>query len=274
MIGRRAVVGLSLLSALLFCAFAAQSASAAQAVNTTTFTCFDTGNFKTGDFTDAHCDVPGTPGSQQFAHKTIPTFTQTEVTMTNEKVTNGTKDSEPTVVKSKIGLSSVEITCTTVKGEPKNSAVENVEEGKGHFWRGVWAWVTEACTVNKPAKCAVKAPIKSDSTLVAVEKLGAAENEMGVELKGSGAEETLAEVTFEGAECALKSKTFKIKGSLIGTSGPTTESSQTSKGSGATVVVTPKNGMQKTKLGVENAEISTILTRTANGIPLSATTPT
>jgi hypothetical protein len=57
MIGRRAVVSLSLLSALLFSAFAAQSASATKATNTTTFTCVK-GTPGTEQFEDAHCDKP------------------------------------------------------------------------------------------------------------------------------------------------------------------------------------------------------------------------
>lgn len=275
MFGRRAVLGLSLLCALLLCAFAAQSASAATANNTTTYTCLDTGDLKIGDFTDAHCDVTGIPGKEKYKHEKIPLLTVTNVTTTNKNVTNSTKDSEPFVMKSKIGLSSVEITCSSAEAEPENSEIENVESAElPHWFRGRVRHRFGGCTVNKPAKCTVKEPIESNATLEAVEKLGAGANEMGVELKGSGAEETLAEITFEGAECSLKAKTFKVKGSLIETSGPTTESPQTNKESGATVVITPKNNMQKVKLGVETAELSVILTRTSNGKPISATTTT
>ena len=97
---------------------------------------------------------------------------------------------------------------------------------------------------------------------------------MGGEVKGSGAEETFTEITYTGAECSLKGKTFKVKGSAIATSGPTTESGQTGKSTGATAVYTPKNSMQKLKLGIETAEFTAIATSLAGGTPLSGTTVT
>jgi hypothetical protein len=281
MIGRRAVVGLSLLSALLFCAFAAQSASAAKAVNTTMFTCVENGGKK--DFADAHCDEKVAEG--KFGHVAVANDVTTEIAATNAKVTETTKKSEPAVLKSKVGLTEVEISCNTVANEPQNSLAHNVEtEGKHTLTGTVRTHFgnTEKkepldCTVKKPAKCTVKEPIVSNATFEAVEKLGKpAENEMGIELKGSGAEETFAEITFEGPECALKGKTFKVKGSVIGTSGPTTESSQTNHWSGATVVFTPKKEMQKLKLGAEPAEFETIVTQSmaGGGNPITATTCT
>ena len=84
MIGRRATVGLSLLCALAFCAFAAQSASAAKAVNTTAFTCVEGA---TKDFSDAHCDTKVTAGTGQYGHVVIPQGTTTEVV--GENTTTG-----------------------------------------------------------------------------------------------------------------------------------------------------------------------------------------
>jgi hypothetical protein len=279
MIGRRALIGLSLLSALLFCAVAAQSASAAKAVNTTMFTCVKGGGAK--DFKDAHCDEKVTAGTGEFGHVKVENDKTTEVSATNSGVTEGTKKSEPAVFKSKIGLTPVEITCNVVENEPKNSQVHNaqtVTEGKTtHTITGTVRTLFKNCTVNKPAKCTIKQdPVESNATAEAVEGLGPAANEMGVELKGSGAEETFASITFDGNECALKEKTFRVKGSLIATSGPATESSQTNHWSGATAVFTPKKEMQKLKLEIENAEFSTIVTPTENTTktPLAATTCT
>jgi hypothetical protein len=282
MTGRRAVVGLSLLSALLFCAFAAQSASAVKAKNTTLFTCKSVGKEK-GDFKDAHCDEKVEPNKGEFAHVKIPNDVTTEVSATNSTVTNSTKESEPAVLKSKVGLVAVEITCTTTENNAKESLIHNAQTKSGekeelttHTITGTGKTLFKACTVNKPAKCTVKEPIEAKVTGEAVEGLGEKANEMGLELKGSGAEETFAEITFEGAECGLKGKTFKVKGSVIGTSGPTTESSQTNHWSGATAVYTPKKEMQKLKLGVEAAELSLITTATENTTktPLAATTCT
>jgi hypothetical protein len=267
MIGRRAVVGLSLLSALLFCAFAAQSASAAPSKNTTMFTCVNVGKDK-GEFKDPHCDEKVTPLKGEYEHAKVANGLVTEVSATNSGVTESTKKSEVAKLKSKVGLTETEITCNTVENAPKNSKIENkfaeVEGKPKHTIKGEIETLFKTCTVGKPAKCTVKEPIKSNAKFESVEELGAEANEMGGELKGSGAEETFAEITYEGAECSLKGKTFKVKGSVIGTSGPTTTSPQTNDWSGATVVFTPEKEMQKLKLGVENATFETIVTQTEN----------
>ena len=274
MIGRRAVLGISLLSTLLFCAFAAQSASAAKATNTTMVTCVKEPNGK-GHFEDAHCDKKHPTHEGEWTHSIpVELGVSTEVAATNCGVTNSTKDCEPALLKSKIGLTAVEITCNTTETEPKTSLVHNAQTGTEHKITGTVRTLFKTCTVNKPLKCTAKEPIEANSTVEAVEKLGVAENEMGIEFKGSGAEETFAEITFEGSECSLKNKTFKAKGSVVGTSGPTTESSQTKHWSGTTVAYTPNNEMQKLKLGVNAAEFSLIATPTnANSkTPLAATT--
>jgi hypothetical protein len=283
MIQRIAVVGLALLSSLALCAIAAQSASAAKGINTTGYTCVPEPMEK-GDFTDPHCETVST-GKGAYTHQLIPLGETHSFGATNEKVTKSTKESEPAVIKSKAGLVSIEITCQSVKGNTKESVVHNVEseiEGKKrHTFTGVAIGEFTSCMVNKPAFCTVKEPIEPKTTFEGVEGLGAGANEMGVEYKGSGAEETFAEIEFKNKEkegCALNGKTFKVKGSLIGTSGPTTESSQTNKSAGATIVISPKKEMQKLKLGVEPAELSFIVQPQTppeeKEIPVSITTTT
>jgi hypothetical protein len=277
MIGRRAVLGLSLLSALVFSAFAVQSAAAeGPSVNTTMFTCVDTFPNNAGDFTDPHCDTAGIPKKERYAHVGIENGNTTSLIATNKEVTNSTKDSEPTVFKSKVGLTATEITCTTVETETANTTAHNEVLNMKHTITGFVRLVHKGCTVNKPAKCTIKEPIEANAKVNGVEGLGAGANEMGLELKGSGAEETFAEITYEGAECSLKGKTFKVKGSVICTSGPTTESPQTNKSSGATWVFTPKKEMQKLKFGVEVAEFSMIVTlkNAISKTPISVTTTT
>jgi hypothetical protein len=271
MIGRRVAVGLSLLSAMLLCAFAAQNALAVKAVNTTAYTCI--GVASGGDFDDAHCDNVNAKKEGKFTHKAVPLNEETKVELTNEKVTNSTKDREPAVFKSKVGLTKTEIECLTVKGE---GTFTNQESEKGvHSGTGKASIKFSECTVKQPLKCTVSEPIVASGTGAPVEGLGPGSNEMGGEVKGSGAEETFTEVTYTGAECSLKGKTFKIKGSAIATSGPTTESSQTGKSTGATAVYTPKNEMQKLKLGIEPAEFTSIGTAlVTGGSPLSGTTVT
>ena len=72
-----------------------------------------------------------------------------------------------------------------------------------------------------------------------------------------------------------KGKSFKVKGTAIATSGPTTETSpQTNKWAGATLVFIPEEGkMQNLKLGVNTAEFTNIVTPSMNGgNPIAATT--
>src|ERR1043166_608754 len=235
MIGRRAVIGLSLLSALLFCAFAAQSASAAKSIKTTAFTCVDTFPNNTGDFKDPHCDKEGTTGAERYEHIGIPNNTTTAVYADNQAVTGETKKSEPAVLTGAIGLTKTEVTCTSVENDisedpvtkaPRSNihnVVTEVDKVKHHTMTGSVKTKYTGCTVQKPEKCSVKEPIEANATYEGVEGLGAGANEMGVEFKGSGAEETFAELTYTGESCALKNQTFKIKGSVVATSGPGTE---------------------------------------------------
>ena len=103
-------------------------------------------------------------------------------------------------------------------------------------------------------------------------------NAMGLEFVGSGEKELFTEVEFLGALCPLGDKSeFPINGRVVATNGPTTESAQENKHTGATLVFTPKFKMQTLKLGPSNAEFSTIVTPFmfgANGNPITTTTTT
>jgi hypothetical protein len=281
MIGRRAIVGLSLLSALLFCAFAAQSAFAVKSVNTTAYTCVSTGGETKLDFKDEHCDekVPQTTG--KFEHLQIPLNTTTEIAATNQKVTNETKDSEPATLKGKvIGGGKVHIVCTEVKNDATKSFLHNVETEKNHTLTGEIRVEYSKCEVKELLKCVVKEPIIAEANVVGTEGLGAGKNEMGLNFVGKGEKETFTEIEFKNKEkeaCGINGKTFPVKGSAIGTCGPTTESPQTNKQCGATLVFTPKNEMEKLTLGTESAEFTSIVTPTmagAGGKPISLTTTT
>jgi hypothetical protein len=284
MIGRRAIVGLALLSAFLFCAFAAQSASAALTTskNTTAFTCVKDATEK-GDFKDAHCDETNV-GKGIFKHELIPPDTTTEVDVTNEKVTESTTKSEITVLKTTITLVKTEIQCTVVNNNVKNSTIHNVEpEPKAHTFTGTVETEFSKCTVIKPANCRVKEPIVTRASVHGVEGLEGPKGEknaMGLEFIGDFEEETLGEIEFENKgeeKCILAGHKAKIKGKLIGTNGPTTESQQENKESGATVVFTPKFKMQELKVGPEPAEFTSIVTAKmagAGGNPITLTTTT
>ncbi len=283
MIGRRAVIGLSLLCALLVCAFAAQSASAlvvTKSSNTTGFTCVKVED-KTGDFEDAHCDKTHLSSAGDYEHKLIPLNTTFKGEATNEKVTNSTKDKEPAILKGTIGLAKIEIECQKVKNNVATSLGHNVEPEVGkHTVEGTGETEFSECNVKLLAKCIVKEPIVVKATAHGVEGMVGPKGEanaMGGELVGAGEEETFASIEFKnkgGEVCSLNGKVFPVKGRVVGTNGPTTESAQNGKETGATVVYTPKFKMQTLKLGPNVAELSLITTVKSGGNPISLTTTT
>jgi hypothetical protein len=258
MIGRRAIVGLSLLSALLFCAFAAQSASAAAAKNTTAVTCLEGG---AKDFSDAHCDNAVAPGTGKFGHVAIGLETK-KITVTNAKTANNTTEAAPTILKGTVFGVKTEITCKTVSGE--GSLTNSEPAAKTHHI----IIIIKNCTVNKPALgCKVKEPIEVNATAAGVEELGAGKNEMGLEFKPASGE-VFNEITIEGCFIA---GTFKTTGTAIGTGTP----APTAKHSGTTNVFTNAMTKETLKLGGNPAEVSSSTTvNVTGGNPVALTTTT
>ncbi|HEX5609269.1 MAG TPA: hypothetical protein VFX45_04155 [Solirubrobacterales bacterium] len=125
MTGRRAIVGLCMLCALLVSAFAAQGASA---VGTTGYTCNTTGTAVGTKFSDAHCKTSNVNG--EFRHVEIPKGTTTELTVSNE-TTEGVKDN--TLFKFTIAGSAISFTGTTTSG---SGWMTNAEEGGEMFAHG------------------------------------------------------------------------------------------------------------------------------------------
>ena len=248
MIGRRAAVGLSLLCALLFCAFAAQSASAAPAKNTTVFTCVEGGGEK--DFSDAHCDNKVKAGEGKFGHVAIKTGEATKIVVTNAKTKNATTESTNAVQKGTIAGIKSEIVCKTVSGE--GTLTNEEPEAKVHRIKGSIVAKFSSCTVVKPALgCKVKEPIEVSSNIESVEGLGAGKNEMGLEFKPTG--EHFAQIVIEG--CILKG-TFNVDGTAIATGTPPA----TEKWSGATSIFTNAMTKETLKLAGNPAEISSSTT--------------
>ncbi len=279
MIGRRSVICLSLLSAILFSAFAAQSVSAlvvTKSKNTTAFTCVFNGK---GEFADAHCDEKGGLGS--FAHVAISNGQTTTFAATNEKVTSSTVGSEPAVIKGTIGLAKVSIECSKVRTS-LISWIRNVEPAAGqHTLEGTVEPELSECNVKELNKCIVQDPILLKATIHGVEGMEGPKGEknaMGVEFVGHGIEETFGNILFtnKGAEaCSLNGKSFPMKGRVVATNGPTTESAQEGKGTGATLVFTPKFKMQTLKLGPNAATFETNVTASMfAGNPIALTTGT
>jgi hypothetical protein len=281
MIGRRATLGLSLLSALLVCALEAQSALAIEAVKskrTTAVTCVEKPG--EGDFTDAHCDNTGKNlGKERFAHVEIKGETK-EIAATNSGVTEETKKLEPAKLRGSVPGGKTELECEIVKSKVSESSFSNTEPEVGkHTISGTGVTEFSKCTVKQPLNCTLAEPIIARVTGHGVEgMLGpkGEKNAMGAEVAGEEnelKEKIFAQIEYKGEKCSLKNQTFQITGRLIATNGPTTESAQENKESGATAVYTPKFNMQELKLGANLAEFEAITTVSMNGgNPLSATT--
>jgi hypothetical protein len=201
MIGRR-VVGLALFGALTLCAFAAESAAAAKAVNTTAFTCAE-GAGK--DFSDFTCNIKVSPGTGSFGHVAIAGKTETEI-----------QNVGFTTLKGELAGAKLEVTCSFV-GE--SSSLTNSESEKAHSVSGATTLKINFCTVNKPSKCTIKEPVVTQLVFEGVEGLGAGKNEMGLEFKPKEGT-TFFTMTFEGKECALKGVGVKVQGTAIATGAP------------------------------------------------------
>lgn len=279
MIGRRATAGLTLLCALAFCPFAAQSAWAqvgTPATNTTGVTCVKgAGNL---DFEDAHCDKQVTPGTGEYGHVSIENGKTTEIEVNSEKTANKTTESATSLVKANVFGALVEVSCqtTTTAGASSASWIENVETEGKHTIKGTIAGRIQNCTVLKPAKCRITEPIEAIGEFQGVENLNPGGKAMGGEFEGDGPGGAYASVQFtnKGAEsCALNGKTVSITGTAITTGGTV---SQTEQSRGATSVSEAGNEMQTLKIGSSTVQvIGTGTTRmSGGGNPISTTTVT
>jgi hypothetical protein len=185
MIGRRTIAALSLLCALMFCALAAQGASAAEAINTTAFTCVEGGGKL--DFADAHCDETVTAGKGKFGHEPLTNTDElgrTDIHVTNEKTAEKTTKSTNATFKGELLAAKVHLECTKVTTDPgTTSFIRNSGTGTEHKVDGTVAVIFEGCTVKEPANCSIK-KITTASTFVGWEEGG----KMGLEFKGDGSE--------------------------------------------------------------------------------------
>lgn len=262
MTGRRTTAGLSLLCALLVCAFAAQSASAAKAVNTTAFTCSKGGGNL--DFNDPHCDEKVTAGTGDYGHVAIENNTTTEIEAPKVGV-------NATLVSTTFGVK-MEVSCTTTF---TTGSIHNVEsESKKHTVTGEVTAKFSGCTVVKPPKCVVAEPITVKATYEGVEGIGAGKEEMGIELKPTeGSSFTSLEFKDKGAEkCSLAGKAFTVHGAAIATGSPAPNSKHT----GSTANLTDERTTSLLALGGASAGFSMQSTVLMSGFgnPMALTTVT
>jgi hypothetical protein len=204
MSGRKSVIGLAALFALVLCAFAAANASAAQRA----WTCAPTGS----GYSDAHCVTATGTG---FSAVEIANGTATKITGTNAKTASGTTAAEVSKLKGTISGLETEVQCTGLNGSGElTNAAESVS--------GTGTINYTTCTVTKPAgrECKVKNGTVTTNLLKAT-TVGQAANKLKFE-PNTGTE--FAKVPIEGC---LNNKPpaaeYPVSGSLIAnTSGATT----------------------------------------------------
>jgi hypothetical protein len=201
MTGRRAIVGLCMLCALVFSAFAAQSASAK---STTAVTCGK--GLGTSDFSDGHCKTNVGAGKGEFGHATF--VGKTNITGTNE-TTGGAK--EATKLKSVQAGVTLELQSQTLTG---TGTMENKEEAGEMFAHGTGVITYKEVTVTAPAGkgCKVKTEEVVTKELTATTK--GLENQLNFT---PAAGETFAEFTVEGCSIAALNHVYTAKGSVKGT---------------------------------------------------------
>ncbi len=266
MTGRKTAIGLSLLCALLFSAFAAQSASAT--AGTTAFTCVKGGGSE--DFADAHCDESVGTSNGEYGHVAIGE-SETKVDLTNAKTTSKTTESKGAIFKSTSGGIALEITCASAegaasikdiaKGPDGEMAVEGAEGGQITFSE---CKMPLPVNESKEPVCKVKEPILTTGSSMTRVEQGSGKNTMGVELKPPVKEaktEPFTELTFEniaGKSCFLNSKTVAVTGTAMGTGarGP----SKSVNSSGATLLFTTEMTKETLKFGAAAAEFEASIT--------------
>ncbi len=259
--GRRAVIGLSLLCALLFSAFAVQSASAT--VGTTAFTCVkDKGD---EDFADAHCDEGVGAGNGDYGHVAIGE-SETTVELSNTKTANKTTEAKHALFKSTSGGIALEITCATATGDGKlKNIAAGPDGGMAVEGKAGGTLTFSGCKMPKPLNgakeelCKLKEPVITTGSSMTRVLQGPEKNTMGVEFTPEKAS-PFAELTFEnvpGKACFLNGKTIQVTGTAMATGvGPGVSPGY----SGATLQFTTAMTKETLKFGAAAAEFEASIT--------------
>jgi hypothetical protein len=150
--GRRAIIGLCMLCALLVSAVAAQGASAKE-FGTTSFTCANLGG-TTHQFTKAHCKESD-KGAGPFEHVAIAENTTTELTGTNANTGANTETATVTKLKSVRAGVELELQATGVTNEgPATMVNKKAVNAKGEtemYVEGEGKILYTGVSVTKPA---------------------------------------------------------------------------------------------------------------------------
>ncbi|HEX6667315.1 MAG TPA: hypothetical protein VF081_12040 [Solirubrobacterales bacterium] len=142
--GRRAIVGLCMLCALLVSAFGAQSASAI--TGTTGFTCVKEGGDK--KLRGTHCLTTGI-AEQNYGHVAVAQNLTTEGFTTNEKTANNTTES--TTGRLKVTIAGVPLELTANTGTSAGWGENRVAENGEHYVYGEGTTTLTGVKVSQPA---------------------------------------------------------------------------------------------------------------------------
>jgi hypothetical protein len=142
MTGRRAIVGICMLCALIISAVAAQSAMAVS--GTTAFTCLDGKGVLRGE----HCLTTGTKPAT-FGHVAFAENTTTETELTNAETQNETKEASTQILKETIAGVPLELKATGVTGTGTLTN-KKMEDGE-HYVEGTATIKYTGVTVAAPA---------------------------------------------------------------------------------------------------------------------------
>jgi hypothetical protein len=265
MTGRRALVGLSLLCALVFSAFAASSASAATS-GLTAVTC-KAGAAK--DFSRAHCAKADavTPGTGIYGHFKIAEKVETVFTGTNEGTEEETKKAKSAILHGISGGVELEITCANVFS---GGTLENLLVGEEHritIKNLVITYGTPVapCVVKRPVGkgCLVKGGIITTNKLHGT-SVGAGDGLKFTAEPAGGGEggNPFFTLTLEGCTVSGLNKAYEFTGSIP------------AKFDGATLVVNlPRNAESTLEFGGQKGGLTTTETfRMKEGEPIATTT--
>jgi hypothetical protein len=275
--GRRAVVGLCMLCALLVSAFAAQSASASK--GTTAFTCVK--EHPSGPLWGEHCLESGSAPTEKYKHVAIAQDTTTEVTATAEKTASNTTLTRSTNLKMTIAGVVTELKATSLHGEGSlTNKVEPVAKGE-HYAEAHGTITYTEVSVVKPAGLGCKVYTSNEDTTKGTEGLvhttplkgstteeqNATDPKHNVKIEPTTAGGVFAHFIIEGCKAPVEalngpytvsgSVTCPVKGATIECDHNTITTANTLKVNGAI------------KAGIEGA---LTLKNKISGTPISATT--
>ena len=201
MIGRKTVIGLTMLCALLVSAFAAQAASAE---STTAYTCSSAASTK--DFTEEHCKTKS-GGAGNFGHVAIEAGKTTEIIGSDKNLAG---ERTGAILKSTVAGSAIELVASEVNGtgtmSNSLSGSEMVASGEGKI---TYSGVTE-----KLLGCKVTG-LPGGVGTVQTKQLAASTQGLAKKLKFTPKEGTVF-AEFELTECIVGPVTIKVIGSVIG----------------------------------------------------------